>query len=385
MVIGLCPVTNFFKHKPHKYFIMVYNVIGLMSGSSLDGLDICFAQIEETRGKWSAQILKADCYPYDAQWTSNLRKATQLSVPEFLRLHTAYGRYTAELVNRFIEQNELQHKVHFVASHGHTVFHEPEANTTFQLGDGASIAAALGLPVIADLRSLDVALGGQGAPIVPIGDKLLFAEYRLLLNIGGIANISIRKADQSYAAFDISVANQALNFLAQKMGKEFDESGSIAASGKLIETELNALSTDEYYQIAIPKSLSNERAMAMVKNFIENEAYTIEDRMHTIVHFIAHRIKHAILQHLPEEQIQNEKLLVTGGGAFNSYLMQVLSDLLAPLGIELNIPDASVVAYKEALVMALIGTLRWREEVNVLAGQTGATKDSVGGAFWIGA
>lgn len=363
---------------------MVYNVIGLMSGSSLDGLDICFAQIEETRGKWSAQIIKADCYPYDIEWTNKLRKATQLSVPEFLRLHTAYGRYTAGLVHRFIEQNELQHKVHFVASHGHTVFHEPAAKTTFQLGEGASIAAVLGLPVISDLRSLDVALGGQGAPIVPIGDKLLFAEYGLLLNIGGIANISIRKADQSYAAFDISVANQALNFLAQKMGKEFDASGSIAASGKLIETELSALSTDEYYQIVAPKSLSNERAMALVKNFIENEAYTIEDRMHTIVHFIAHRIKHAILQHLPEEQLQNEKLLVTGGGAFNSYLMQVLSDLLAPLGIELNIPDASVVAYKEAMVMALIGTLRWREDVNVLAGQTGATKDSVGGAFWIG-
>lgn len=363
---------------------MVYNVIGLMSGSSLDGLDICFAQIEEIRGKWSAQILNADCYPYDAEWVSKLRNAQQLNVPEFLRLHTAYGRYTAELVNRFIEQNELQHKVHFIASHGHTVFHEPEANTTFQLGDGASIAAVLGLPVISDLRSLDVALGGQGAPIVPIGDRLLFGDYDLLLNVGGIANITLRKSDNHYVAFDISVANQALNFLAQKIGKEFDESGKIAASGKLIENAIITLNDEEYYKKPAPKSLSNEKSMDMVRAFIENENYSVEDRMHTMVHFIADRIKQSVLQHLPEDSLVSKKLLVTGGGAFNNYLMQVLSDNMAPLGIELTIPDAEVVAYKEALVMALIGTLRWREETNVLAEQTGATKDSVGGAFWIG-
>lgn len=364
---------------------MVYNVLGLMSGSSLDGLDICFTQIEETRGKWSAQIVKAECYPYNEEWTTNLRKAAQLPVPDFLRLHTAYGRYTAQLVNEFIEQNDLQHKVHFVASHGHTVMHEPQTNTTFQLGDGASIAAALSLPVISDLRALDVALGGQGAPIVPIGDKLLFGDYDLLLNIGGIANISIRQADNSYTAFDISVANQALNFLAQKMGKDFDESGRIAQGGKLIEQELASLFQQDYYNKSAPKSLSNEKAMSMVLAFLENENYKTEDKMHTMVHFIVERIVDSIKVNLPKETLQNQKLLATGGGAFNTFMMQLLSDKLASLGIELTIPDAGIVAYKEALVMALIGTLRWREEVNVLAGQTGASKDSVGGAFWIGA
>lgn len=355
-----------------------------MSGSSLDGLDICFAQIEETRGKWSAQIMHADCYPYNEEWTQNLRQAAQLPVHDFLRLHTAYGRYTAQLVNQFIEQNDLQHKVHFVASHGHTVMHEPHNKTTFQLGDGASIAAGLSLPVISDLRSLDVALGGQGAPIVPIGEKLLFGDYDLLLNIGGIANITIRQADNSYAAFDISVANQALNFLAQKMGKDYDESGSMAAGGKLIEQELAKLSQQDYYQKSAPKSLSNEAAMSMVRAFLDNESYPVEDRMHTMVHFICERIKQSIQQHLPEGSAQNQKLLVTGGGAFNTFMMQVLSDQLASIGVDLTIPDAQIVAYKEALVMALIGTLRWREEVNVLSAQTGATKDSVGGAFWIG-
>lgn len=363
---------------------MVYNVIGLMSGSSLDGLDICFAQIEETRGKWSAQIINADCYPYNEEWTKNLRQAAQLPVPDFLRLHTAYGRYTAQLVNQFIEQNDLQHKVHFVASHGHTVMHEPQTNTTFQLGDGASIAAALSLPVISDLRALDVALGGQGAPIVPIGDKLLFGDYDLLLNIGGIANISIRQADNSYTAFDISAANQALNFLAQKMGKDYDESGRIAAGGKLIQQELATLSQQDYYHKSAPKSLSNEVAMSMVKAFLENDSYSVEDRMHTMVHFIVERIKQSIQQHLPEGSAQNQKLLVTGGGAFNTFMMQLLSDQVANIGVVLTIPDAQIVAYKEALVMALIGTLRWREDVNVLSAQTGSSKDSVGGAFWIG-
>lgn len=363
---------------------MVYNVIGLMSGSSLDGLDICFAQIEETRGKWSANILNADCYPYDNEWMKKLRQASQLSVPDFLRLHTEYGRYTAQLVNRFIEQNELQHKVHFVASHGHTVMHDPQSHTTFQLGDGASIAAGLSLPVISDLRAIDVALGGQGAPIVPIGDRLLFGDYPMLINLGGIANISIRKADNHYIAFDMSVANQALNLLAQKMGKEFDESGAIAASGVLLEAELLALSEQAYYAKAAPKSLSNELAMSLVQSFLENETYTVEDRMHTMVHFISERIKQSIEQNWPEGSVGHQRLLVTGGGALNTFLIKVLSNKLNSIGVDIVIPDAQIVAYKEALVMALIGTLRWREEVNVFAQQTGASKDSVGGAFWIG-
>lgn len=356
-----------------------------MSGSSLDGLDICFAQIEETRGKWTAQIINADCYAYEENWIQKLQQARQFSVPEFLKLHTEYGRYTGELVNRFIAANELQHKVHFVASHGHTILHEPAAHTSFQLGDGASIAALLGLPVINDLRALDVALGGQGAPIVPIGDKLLFGEYDLLLNIGGIANISLRKENNQYIGFDICVANQALNFLAQKMDKAYDEGGTIAASGKVLEEELAKLANNDFLEKTAPKSLSNEGAMAMVKAFVENENHSLADRMNTLVHFIAEQICRSIVQNLTTESLAHKKLLATGGGAFNTYLMQVLSDKLATLGIELTIPDAQIVAYKEALVMALIGTLRWREETNTIASQTGAKRDSVGGAFWIGA
>jgi anhydro-N-acetylmuramic acid kinase len=364
---------------------MIYNVIGLMSGSSLDGLDICYAQFEEVRGKWSARILHAECMPYTDEWKRNLHGAALQNVPYFLRLHTAYGRYLGETVQSFIDRNELAHKVHFIASHGHTIWHEPQAHTTFQLGEGAAIAAVLGLPVISDLRAMDVALGGQGAPIVPIGDSLLFADYDLLLNIGGIANISIHKQENKPVAFDISVANQALNYLAQKAGKAYDEEGSMAAGGKLLLAELSSLMNAEYYSEPAPKSLSNEQALGFVADFLENDNYTIEDRLHTIVHFIAQQIENAIDANLAEEECEGKKILITGGGAFNTFLIEVLKEMFSAKGIEMVIPDAQVIAYKEALVMGLIGTLRWREETNTLAEGTGASRSSIGGAYWMGA
>lgn len=363
---------------------MVYKVIGLMSGSSLDGLDICYAELDENRGNWTAEIIHADCVPYSADWTAKLKGALNLSVPDFLKLHTEYGRYLGETVHTFMEDKELHLKVHFIASHGHTVFHEPQSHTTFQLGDGASIAAVLGIPVISDLRTADIALGGQGAPIVPIGDKLLFGDYDALVNIGGICNASIKKEDGNYTAFDISVANQALNFLAAKAGKDFDENGAIAATGKLIEQEMLQLGGENYYPKPAPKSLSNEKAMALVSNFINNEEYSVEDRLHTMTHFIAAQITAAIVLNIGEDT-EGKKILITGGGALNRYLIDSLKKLFAHHKMELVLPSEQIVLYKEALVMALIGTLRWREETNILASATGASRNSISGAYWMGA
>jgi anhydro-N-acetylmuramic acid kinase len=363
---------------------MVYKVIGLMSGSSLDGLDIVYTQIEEIRGKWSATILHAECVPYNEEWLHDLHHATILNVPDFLRLNTRYGRYIGNAVSSFIEKNELAHKVNFVASHGHTVFHEPTTQTTCQIGDGASIAAILQLPVINDLRSLDIAFGGQGAPIVPIGDRLLFGEYDLLLNLGGIANISIRNDNAEYTAFDICVANQALNYLAAQLGKSYDENGMLASNGKLLPHELMTLSQADYYKLDAPKSLSNELAMSLVRDFIDIKQYAVEDKLHTIVALIVSQIKASIVHEIGAHAIAGKKMLVTGGGAFNTFLMQQLQSELSSLGIEIILPEKELVMYKEALVMALIGTLRWREDVNVLSQATGSLKDSVGGSFWIG-
>jgi anhydro-N-acetylmuramic acid kinase len=185
-----------------------------MSGSSLDGLDIAFIEFEESGGKWNFEIVNAECNPYSGEWRENLRNATNLSAYDYMLLHTAYGRYLGEQVNTFIDQYNLHHRVQLVASHGHTTFHAPALRMTAQLGDGAAIAAATNINVVSDLRSMDVAFGGQGAPIVPIGEKLLFKEYNCFLNIGGIANLSYNSKD-GYIAFDVCTANRILNMLAQ--------------------------------------------------------------------------------------------------------------------------------------------------------------------------
>lgn len=364
-----------------RYFYgMVYKVIGLMSGSSLDGLDIAHVQLEEVRGDWGYQLLHATCIHYSKEWIEKLVHARNVSVGELLKLHTEYGRYIGEKVNQFIDLHGLQHQVHYIASHGHTIFHEPGNHTTFQLGDGASIAAVTGLPVISDLRNMDVALGGQGAPIVPIGDKLLFSEYDYLLNIGGIANITVHHAS-SILAFDVCLANQALNILAEREGKIMDEGGAIAATGRLLPDVLDELNQGSYYRQPAPKSLSNETAKDMVFPKLLESNHTNEDLLHTMVAHIAHQVAEAV-KHYPHGK-EKANLLVTGGGAFNNYLVSRIEKALEPLHVSVFVPRPDVIKYKEAVIMALIGTLRWREEVNVMSSVTGAVRDSCGGALWI--
>lgn len=352
-----------------------------MSGSSLDGLDLAHVQLEEVRGKWSCELLHGECIPYSDKWLQDLRYAKDLHVGDFLKLNTAYGRYLGTAVNAFIEKHELSHQVHFIASHGHTVFHEPEHNTTCQIGDGATIAAVTGLPVISDLRAMDVALGGQGAPIVPIGDKLLFGDYDYLLNIGGIANITVRNGEE-VLAFDVCPANQILNTLAEKEGKTMDEGGAMAARGGQIGDVLDELNNADYYKLPAPKSLSNEMARDLVFPKLLESDHNTYDLLHTVTVHIAEQIAIAVKQHPHGKDAAN--LLVTGGGAFNTFLVMQLEKALAPLKVHVQVPEAGLVNYKEAIVMALIGALRWREEENVLCSVTGATRDSVGGAIWLG-
>lgn len=357
---------------------MVYRVIGLMSGSSLDGLDIVFAEIEESGGKWSYQIIHADCLPYAAGWKQRLQEATSLSARDYLLLHSAYGHYLGEQVNAFIEKHQLQYKVALVASHGHTTFHLPGQLMTAQLGDGSAIAAITRLPVVTDLRALDVALGGQGAPIVPVGEQLLFPGYEYYLNIGGIANVSIN--DNPYIAFDICPANRVLNLLAEEAGKEYDENGLIAASGQLHEELLNILNQQEYYQLPAPKSLANEFGTRIIYPLIQAQNISTADAMRTYAEHIA------IQTALAAEKNSGKpgKMLITGGGALNKFLMERISEKLQACHIETVVPDELTVSYKEALIMGLIGVLRWREENNVLSSVTGARRDSAGGAMWMG-
>jgi anhydro-N-acetylmuramic acid kinase len=367
---------------------MVYRVIGLMSGSSLDGLDIAFVEFQESGGKWSYELLKADCYAYDNEWIQRLKNATNLSALEYQLLHAEYGHLTGKLVNRFIDENKLNYQVALIASHGHTTFHLPLKKMTAQLGDGAAIAAETGLPVVTDLRALDVAFGGQGAPIVPIGEKMLWSEYDYFLNIGGIANISLN-ADPStgsgYIAFDVCPANRVLNMLANDAGKKYDDGGEMAASGSINSALLEKLDQLDYYKQSYPKSLANDFGTDVVYPVIKRSGCSIPDALRTHVEHIAVQIKNAITNLKNQQPVtSNQQLLVTGGGAFNKFLINRITDHLKELNIEVVIPDAKLVNYKEALIMAFIGVLRWRQENNVLSSVTGAARDSIGGALWTG-
>src|SRR5579862_2138913 len=220
---------------------MHYNVIGLMSGSSLDGLDIAFVRFEEIAGKWTFEIQDSGCIPYSAEWKKKLSNPGELSAKDYLILHTQYGHYLGTCVNEFLEEKNLAYRVQLIASHGHTAFHFPSERMTAQLGDGAAIAAITGIRTITDFRSVDIALGGQGAPIVPIGEKLLFPEYDFFLNIGGIANLSA--GFDSFIGFDVCPANRILNLLSAGLEKGFDENGTCAAAGRVHETLLNQLNS----------------------------------------------------------------------------------------------------------------------------------------------
>jgi Predicted molecular chaperone distantly related to HSP70-fold metalloproteases len=359
-----------------------------MSGSSLDGLDMAYVHFNENAGKWSFEIVYSECIPYDQHWRSRLTNSTRLSAVEYLLLHSDYGHYLAERVNGFIDKNELQHKVDIIVSHGHTTFHLPAQRMTAQLGDGAALTADTQLPVVTDLRSIDVAFGGQGAPIVPVGEKLLFPGIGYFLNLGGIANLSSLINDDPLA-FDICAANRVLNLLAQEIQLDFDKDGQLAATGKINDDLLNSLNDLSYYDLPHPKSLPNSFGTDEVYPLIKKFDLPLADALRTYVEHIVIQVKNALIKtmscHGSSENINSDpQLLITGGGALNSFLIARLKDHLLTTGIDVVVPQLEIINYKEALIIALIGTLRWREEYNVIASVTGARRNSIGGALWLG-
>ena len=363
---------------------MVYKVIGSMSGSSLDGLDLVFVEIEEKGGNWSFQVLQADCMPFENELKEQLKNAPMLSARELASLDAAFGAYIGKQILQFIEKNALQYKVALIASHGHTVFHHPPHYTT-QIGNGAFVAATTSLPVVSDLRTMDVAMGGQGAPIVPIGEQLLFAQYKYFLNIGGIANISYN-GGAVYDAFDVCPANRVLNTLSEEMGFAFDQEGVNARKGNIVEGLLDQLNAQEYYWQTFPKSLANEFGTEVILPLIKSFKLDPRDALCTYVEHIAMQVSESIQQINRKRGVvpKDDKMLVTGGGAFNQFLIERLNVHINPLHVMVEIPDAQTVAYKEAIIMGLLGVLRWREEYTVFNTVTGAREQSIGGALWMG-
>jgi len=353
-----------------------YKVIGLMSGSSLDGLDIAYCIFEKRNDAWSYSIKVTDCVRYSQQWIEKLRSARQLDGKSLWQLHADYGHLLAESVNEFISDFNLAGRVDLIASHGHTVFHFPELHFTTQIGDGAALSTGTGIAVACDFRSSDVALGGHGAPIVPIGDMLLFSEYNYLLNLGGIANISV-KQDGKIIAYDICAANQVLNYYAVLKGQEYDKDGAMAAAAKLHQPLLDALEGLDFYQKPSPKSLDNGFSSDVVIPVIERFVISLEDKLHTYCEHIAKQIAAEMAK---SDAPKTGELFMTGGGALNKYLTGRIA-AHSPLAV--HVPSEEVVQYKEALVIAFIGLLRWLNQPNVLSPVTGASRNSIGGAVYL--
>ncbi len=340
-----------------------------MSGTSLDGLDIVLCRFDYQSGRWEYNLLKAQTVGYPSDWKMLLADAPELSGRALMQLHRDYGRWTGEVVLDFL--SDCADRPDFIASHGHTVFHEPHKQLNFQLGDGAMIAAITGLTTLSDFRSLDICLNGQGAPLVPIGDDLLFHDYAACVNIGGFANVSCCREGRRIA-WDICPVNFVINHLVAAKGMSMDRNGELGAGGRILPDLLAALNSLNYYYVAAPKSLGQEWVDGIFWPLIKPyAAHPLPDILRTLYEHFSD-VMSFDLQPFTED----DRILFTGGGVYNTFLMQLLQ---TKLRASMVVPNAELVEYKEAIVFAFLGVLRHRREVNCLQGVTGASDNSCSG------
>lgn len=346
-----------------------YHVIGIMSGTSLDGLDLAYCTFAKEEQKWTFDVVLGETIPYSDEWKQQLNEIGNKSALEFVKFDNQLGHFIGQEVRKFIEKHNLHPNL--IASHGHTIFHQPDSGFTTQIGCGSAIRSYVDVPVVFDFRSLDVALSGQGAPLVPIGDELLFSDYDYCLNLGGISNVSYKHQGKRIA-YDISPCNMALNYLANKLNLAYDKDGQIAASADIDAELYRKLNTLDYYTINGPKTLGKEwfdnsfmPELCLCKSSVHNQ-------LRTVTEHIAFQITNS-LSDLPKG-----KLIITGGGALNSFLIERMREQTHH---EVIIPHESIINYKEALIFAFLGLLKMRGETNSLASVTGARIDSSSGCI----
>jgi anhydro-N-acetylmuramic acid kinase len=350
----------------------IYNVIGLMSGTSLDGLDIAFCRFTVDKNAWNYEIINAETKSYPEEWKEKLLSLENTDALTFQQVNTEFGLYCGRLVSDFIIKHGT--KADFVSSHGHTIFHQPEKKLTVQVGLGSAIASACKMPVVCDFRSLDVALGGQGAPLVPIGDKLLFSDYDYCLNLGGFANISYEHNNKRIA-YDVCPVNIVMNSICEKIGRPYDDKGEIARSGMVSPFLLNEFNLLPFYKLPpnSPKSLGKEWVIKNIDPIINDYEIEENDLLRTFCEHIAVQISRTVNPGI------SSTLLITGGGAYNDFLIERIREQVK---MQVKIPDAKTIEFKEAMIFAFLGVLRIRNEVNCLKSVTGARQDNCGGAIY---
>ena len=344
-------------------------VIGLMSGTSLDGVDLVYVRFDKEDYK-RFEILFCETISYSSNWKGVLQKAIHFSKDDLNQLNLEYGVLLAELINGFIDKFQIKN-IDFIASHGHTILHQPQKGITLQIGDGQTIANITNQKVVCDFRTQDVKLGGQGAPLVPIGDELLFFKYDFCLNLGGFSNISFKK-DKKRTAFDICPVNIVLNHYVNKLGLEYDESGKIASKGKINQQLLNQLNALEFYRPGPPKSLGLE--------WVQKEVFPLIDKMESDIPSILRTFVEHIAVQIAKVIYQNNAVLITGGGAFNTFLIQQIEKHSQ---MKISLPNDKLIDFKEALIFAFLGLLKVNNKINCLSSVTGASKDhSTGRIFY---
>ncbi|MFL9845308.1 anhydro-N-acetylmuramic acid kinase [Flavobacterium rhizosphaerae] len=349
----------------------IYNIIGVMSGTSLDGVDLSYVQFSLSGGNWKYRIITAETIPYSDKWVTRLKEAVDYTTQQLQQLNNEYTVLLSDIIRSFIAKHKIS-GIDALSSHGHTILHQPQKGITLQIGNLPQIATLTGQKVVCDFRVQDVAMGGQGAPLVPIGDALLFADYTYCLNLGGFANISFEEHGKRLA-YDICAVNTVLNFYSGRLGYPYDNGGKIARGGKLNNDLLFELESLEFYNKPYPKSLGVEFVKATVLPLLEQYNIPTEDKLHTYVAHVASQIAQCVAT-------PNCSLLITGGGVYNTFLIEKIQALLP--GVAVVLPNDDTIQYKEALIFALLGVLKLRGEINVLASVTGAQKNHSSGKIY---
>lgn len=348
-----------------------YKVVGVMSGTSLDGIDVAYITFNFNT-TWKFKIEYFDTIPYSEKWIEILKNLVTYSPEELKEIDINYTDYLVQVINSFIQKNNLQY-IDALCSHGHTALHQPEKGLTYQIGNLKELAILINNKLVCDFRAQDVAFGGQGAPLVPIGDKLLFSEYDFCVNLGGFANISSEE-NCKRIAYDICPVNIVLNHYVQKLGLKYDDEGKIASTGKINTELLQQLNNLDFYKATHPKSLGLEWVKKEILPIIEAYNLEIKDILKTFVEHIAIQITNEI------NKKQKATVLVTGGGTFNSYLIKRIKTLTVN---EIIIPSKEIINYKEALIFGFLGVLKMRDEINCLSSVTGAKQDHSTGKIYL--
>lgn len=344
-----------------------YKVIGVMSGTSLDGVDLACIKFNNSGG-WIFDIEKSETISYSSEWLNKLKNAIDFNLEELTQLNVDYTKLLGKIINDFIAKNNLTN-IDAICSHGHTILHQPQNGFTLQIGNLPMLRGLVNHTIVCDFRVQDVQFGGQGAPLVPIGDELLFSNYDYCLNLGGFSNISFNE-NGNRIAFDISPVNTVLNFYSNQLGFDYDDEGKLARSGNCNQELLKQLNAIDFYSKSYPKSLGIEFVNAVVFPTIESFDISLEDKLNTFIEHIAIQISRVCTK-------ENATLFITGGGVYNKYLIERIQFYLKSTKVIL--PDDKIIQFKEALIFGFLGVLRLRNEINVLASVTGAKENHSSG------